>query len=339
MTWTELCLAGAIAAVLSGLATWPLLALLRHRQVLDRPNERSSHQRPTPRGGGLAIVGVALAVWLGWLALSNALTTPVLGVILLAAALMAVSFVDDLRGLPVIARLAVQICAVAAGLWLLDADVLVFQGLLPPILDRLATAVAWLWFINLFNFMDGIDGIAGVEAVSIGVGCVLVTLLTADDAGWRLPAAIIAGAALGFLPWNWQPARTFMGDAGSVSLGFLLGWLLIQVAASGAWAAAFLLPLVFVADATVTLMRRLVKGEAIWRAHRSHFYQRAARATGSHARVTLTVLYYNVALIALAVWSTRTSTAAPIAMAIGVAMAALLLWYFASLQHRGRNGN
>ena len=156
-----------------------------------------------------------------------------------------------------------------------------------------------VWFINLYNFMDGIDGITGVETAAIGLGVALLALVgaTPDLAA----AAAIAAAGLGFLVWNWHPARIFMGDAGSVPLGFLLGWLLLALAARGAWAPALILPGYYLADATLTLIARTLAGERIWQAHRRHFYQRAVRGGASHAAVVLRVAAADILLIVLAV--------------------------------------
>jgi UDP-N-acetylmuramyl pentapeptide phosphotransferase/UDP-N-acetylglucosamine-1-phosphate transferase len=284
-------------AGLTWLATRAVRALLVRRAILDRPNERSSHDTPTPRGGGLAVISVLLPAWIAAALLTGA-STPwtMLGG---ALALAAVSWRDDVRGLGILWRLGTQILAVAAGLATLGGPV--FQGLLPEWLDALAAGFLWLWFVNLYNFMDGIDGIAAVETASIGGGVALVVLAAATGptgiAAWGLA---LAAAALGFLPWNWHRAKLFLGDVGSVPLGYLAGWLLLSLAAAGAWKAALILPLYYLADATITLLRRLRRGEQIWRAHREHYYQRAVQNGMSHASVVKAVLAGNLALVGLA---------------------------------------
>jgi UDP-N-acetylmuramyl pentapeptide phosphotransferase/UDP-N-acetylglucosamine-1-phosphate transferase len=206
---------------------------------------------------------------------------------------------------------------------LLPRDALVFQGLLGLSADRIVTALAWLWFINLFNFMDGIDGISGVEAASIGLGLALVAWFVGSFAAIGL-ALTVAAAALGFLAWNWHPARVFLGDVGSVPLGFALGWLLIGAALDGAWAAALILPAYYWADATLTLLRRVARGEPVWRAHRSHFYQRAVQAGMSHAEVARHLLSANATLVAIAYlslmvppWIALALAALPVASLLG----------------------
>ena len=175
-----------------------------------------------------------------------------------------------------------------------------FAGLLSPSLDLLAAAVLWVWFINLFNFMDGIDGIAGVETASVGFGVACAALLTGAGQTPALLGLTIAAAALGFLWWNWEPAKVFLGDVGSVPLGFLLGWLLLDLSARGLWVAAAILPSYYFADATITLGRRALRRAPVWRAHREHFYQRAVRRGRTHAAVASAVLLANVLLIGLA---------------------------------------
>ncbi|MHA1568589.1 MAG: MraY family glycosyltransferase, partial [Alphaproteobacteria bacterium] len=190
-----------------------------------------------------------------------------------------------------------------------------------------AAGLVWLWFINLFNFMDGIDGMAGGEAVSLGLGLFLLSTFAALDPSIGDPALLAIAAGLGFLVWNWHPARIFLGDVGSVPLGFLFGWLLLGAAARGYWAPALILPLYYLADATLTLLRRLARGELVWRAHREHFYQCAVQRGLSHAEVVLAVLAANAGLVALALAAALGWTWP--ALAGAVLVVAALLWYLA----------
>lgn len=284
--------------------TWFLVRLLIPRLAawgrVDRPNERSSHSAPVLRGGGLAVVLVLIpAVAINaWLLADRTLSAPLL---LLAGfcGLATISWRDDRKSLPVAVRLAAQIAAVALGFAAMPQLVLVFQGYLPPAADHLVAGLAWVWFINLYNFMDGIDGISGAETASIGVGLVLVVMA----AGLAMPiaglGAAFAGAACGFLLWNWTPARLFLGDVGSIPLGFIAGFALLCLAANGHLVAAVILPLYYLFDATLTLLRRLARGEPVWRAHRSHAYQIAASAT-SHPAVVRRIIVLNAVLILLA---------------------------------------
>ncbi len=294
-------LVAATVLIASLAATRVVLHFLRRHAVLDHPNTRSSHVAPVPRGGGLAVVGIVVCAW--------AFVAPVglqleIWVVLLAAVfLAAVSWVDDLRSLPPLTRLLAQGAGVLPVLlWLSDSG-LVFQGLLPRPLDLAVSALAWLWFVNLFNFMDGIDGISAVEAASIGGGVALIVALAPASGLTPDLGLTLAAAVLGFLVWNWPPAKIFLGDVGSVPLGFLLGWLLLKLAAGGDWAAALILPLYYLADATITLARRAIRGERVWRAHRQHYYQRAVQGGRSHARVSAGIGAANLMLVALAVLS------------------------------------
>ena len=275
-------------------ASLALTGLLRRwllsRQILDRPNERSAHSAPVPRGGGLAILAVLLPAW--------TLIAPGLWPLLLAAAALgAVGWWDDLKELSPWPRLIAQALAVALGLWQLGP---VTQGLLPAPLDLALAGFAWLWFVNLFNFMDGIDGIAGVEAISIGLGLSVIGLWFASFGDLAALSVALAGAVLGFLYWNWHPAKLFLGDVGSQALGFLIGFLLLRTAAEGAWAAALILPLYFLVDASWTLARRTIAGENIMAAHAQHIYQQAVRQGRNHGQVAGSVLIANLALIAFA---------------------------------------
>ncbi len=302
-----------------------LIPWLIRRKVVDVPNARSSHTTVTPRGGGLAPVaalaaaGFASTFWLGalWPAIFATL----------AATLSLLSFADDRRSLGVGTRFAAQGLAVAAA-WLLVMREWPppLGGAIPwPVLAPLLW-IGWLWFINLYNFMDGIDGISGVETATIGLGAALVALAAGPgplQAGVVAAGLVFAAAGLGFLTANWHPARVFMGDAGSIPLGFLGGALLIALAAAGHAAAALVLPAYYVVDATLTLLIRLSRREKVWQPHRTHAYQRALTRGLSHADVCLRLIGLNAALMALAL----VSLAAPW-IALTLAYAATLAFWF-----------
>ena len=325
-----------LTAVLVFAASWAASGLmtgwLRRRLILDHPVERSSHAQPVPKGCGVAVTAVLLLAWLG-LAVAGLAPPETLLACCLAFALAALSWLNDVTDLPPALRLVVHLLIATVGLLTLPDRGQVFQGLLARDLDQAATVLLWTWFLNLFNFMDGIDGITAVETGTIGMGLAVVAALTGIASGYALLAVALAAAGLGFLPWNWHPARVFLGDAGSVPLGFAAGWLLLLLASRGFWAPALLLPLYYLADATLTLLRRLARGEAIWRAHKGHFYQRALAPDGNHAAVALSILAGNLGLVGaavLAVWR-------PVpALALGAAIAAALLL---KLALRGRRSS
>jgi Fuc2NAc and GlcNAc transferase len=279
-----------------------LTAVLRRyalaRSIVDVPNARSSHSVPTPRGGGVAIV-IAFLLALPFLAWAQLATMPLLTAIGGAGGLIAiVGFIDDHGHIAARWRLLGHFCAAAWALFCL--------GGLPPItLFGWAVDLGWLgcimgavylvWMLNLYNFMDGIDGIASVEAISACLGaCVLYWLNGFESQMW-VPG-LLAMAVGGFLYWNFPPARIFMGDAGSGFIGMVLGVISIQaawIAPQLLWAWLILLG-VFVVDATFTLIRRLVRGDKVYEAHRSHAYQFASRRYRKHLPVTLTVGAINV---------------------------------------------
>jgi UDP-N-acetylmuramyl pentapeptide phosphotransferase/UDP-N-acetylglucosamine-1-phosphate transferase len=310
---------GLVAAAVSWVATRQLVGALTRHAILDRPNARSSHVTPTPRGGGIAVIGVVLPAWALIAALSSERPATMAVVLAGALGLALLSWGDDRGGLPVALRLAAQAVTVVVVLSMTPARWNLFGGVLPAWADLAAIALAWIWFINLFNFMDGIDGIAGGEVASIGIGVAIVAAVAGLDWPIMAKAIALAGAAIGFLFWNWHPARIFLGDVGSVPLGYLLGWLLLELAQAGQIVAAIILPLYFLADATITLIRRALRRERIWEAHRGHFYQRAVAAGLDHAQVTKRVLAANAVLVlaaALAVVASPWLALVPAAMAV-----------------------
>jgi UDP-N-acetylmuramyl pentapeptide phosphotransferase/UDP-N-acetylglucosamine-1-phosphate transferase len=304
------------------LATRALIPILR-RRVLDHPNERSSHRLPTPRGAGIAVIGSLLIAWVS-LAQSGSVPPGIIGVALATGLLAGVSWIDDLRGLSPMLRLVAQGAAVAIGIFALPEARDFLRGWLSAAAYFAAIGPIWLWWINLFNFMDGIDGIAGSEAAAIGLGLLLfATIGTGTDPALALLAATVVGAALGFLVWNWSPARIFLGDVGSAPLGFLLGFVLLDLAVRGRWRIALILPLYFVADATITLVWRVLRGERIWQAHRQHFYQQAVRRGFGHAAVVKRVIAADLLLISCG-WAAENGWSA-FSLAGAVAIVAILL--------------
>ncbi len=298
-------LVGALVALISFLLTAITLRYLKQKAVLDHPNERSSHSTPIPRGGGLPVVAVVLIAWiypidvqLVAIAFSWTSAAPIIAS---CALLVAISWADDLKSLTPKFRLAIQALAVAIGIAALPHEASLFGNVVPTWLEKASIFLGWLWFVNLFNFMDGIDGISGVETLGICGGLLLLSNLHELPAAMPWHALTVAAAILGFLWWNRPPARIFLGDAGSVPIGFILGWLLLELALAGYWVSALILPSYYVCDATYTLLRRGMRGEKVWQAHREHFYQKAVQAGRSHGAVSGSIGIANVALIALSV--------------------------------------
>ena len=328
MDWPFLAVVTAGTSLFVFLFLKPLIAWLQRRAIMDIPNDRSSHAEITPRGGGIATTAgilLGLAIWLT-LRPDAAMLLPMLGMAVLAI----VSWLDDRSGgLPVGIRFGAQTVCVGLVLAMTPIEATLVQGLIPVWLERAVLLIAWLWFTNLFNFMDGINGISGVEMIAVGLGATAVALLQ-HDSTVMAAGLIVAAAAVGFLPWNWGArAKVFLGDVGSVPVGYLLGALLLFLALDGAWAAALILPMFYWVDATYTLLRRLLRGEKIWQAHRSHFYQQGARKLGNHPAAAGRIAILNTVLMLLAVVSLHGWPVAVAAILVAFAATAALCRHFA----------
>ncbi|MDH1550116.1 MULTISPECIES: MraY family glycosyltransferase [Pseudomonas] len=286
----------------AGVAAWWMTAALRRyalsRSLMDIPNARSSHTLPTPRGGGLSFV-VAFLLAALCIALTGHIAPYVVVGVLGAGGLVAViGFMDDHGHIAARWRLLGHFAAAAWGLaWLGGMPpISVFGFTLAPLwLSSLFGALYLVWLLNLYNFMDGIDGLASVEAICVCVGASLLYWVT-DHAHHAWLPLLLAATVAGFLCWNFPPARIFMGDAGSGFLGMVLGLLALLAGWVNPllfWGWLILLG-VFVVDATFTLVRRLLRGDKVYEAHRSHAYQYATRHHGSHRTVTLAVAAINL---------------------------------------------
>jgi UDP-N-acetylmuramyl pentapeptide phosphotransferase/UDP-N-acetylglucosamine-1-phosphate transferase len=290
---------------------------LTARNLVAVENARSSHRGKVPQGGGaplLAAAGLALiAVWpwspWSWTSWHTA-------VIPAAAGLALLSGINDRTEIPFPLRLLAHVAAAVCLVAVLPTDTLILGGVLPWAIERAGLVLGLVWFMNLYNFMDGIDGIAGVETLTLTAGALAVAAVAGVPAPLEGLALAVAGAAAGFLLWNWHPARIFMGDVGSIPIGFICGGLLLHLASAVSLAAAIILPLYYVTDATLTLLRRLRRGEKIWQAHRSHAYQRASRGLGSHSAVVRRIAICNATLVLAALaalWSPIPALAAAVA--------------------------
>jgi UDP-N-acetylmuramyl pentapeptide phosphotransferase/UDP-N-acetylglucosamine-1-phosphate transferase len=263
--------AAIVVTVLPAFVAWAAIAWLRRSPTAallpDVPNERSLHAVVTPRVGGLGLLAGALPV-AAWFA-----DTPLAVMLACAVMLALISAADDRHSLPIAVRLPAHVAAAAVAILAIGAPAMAREAI--GIVEAAVAVAAIVWMTNLYNFMDGSDGLAGGMTL-IGFGALAIAAGEARQ--WPLAAACaaVACASVGFLAHNFPPARVFLGDAGSVPLGFLAGALAVHGVFSGAWPLA--LPLVafspFIADASVTLARRVARGERFWRAHRSHYYQR-----------------------------------------------------------------
>lgn len=292
-----------LSVVLCGL----YLLLARRWQILDTPNGRSSHQQPTPHGGGVPlllafVLGLLLApLWHGswgyeYIALASA-----------AVLLMSLGIVDDMRGLSVRLRMALYgtCCVILAAIFL---QPLISQNVLVGSLLVIMAALAMLWSLNLYNFMDGIDGFAATQCILACFGAAVLSWVKFGSTSYALFCLLLAASHLGFLLWNWPPARLFMGDAGSVPTGFLLAGLALLGALQGqlnpgCW---LILLSVFITDASWTLVWRIATGQPFTRPHRLHAYQRLSRHWGSHRAVDILLLGLSALWLLPLAWALQT---------------------------------
>jgi UDP-N-acetylmuramyl pentapeptide phosphotransferase/UDP-N-acetylglucosamine-1-phosphate transferase len=281
--------------------------LLRH--VLAQPNARSSHRAATPQGGGIAVI-VATLVVCGATA-SFAVDPPLSIPLALYAATLSIAIVglaDDMRSIPVLPRLMLQALAVGAILYAAPDELRIVPAS-PLWIERGLLLLAGLWFVNLVNFMDGLDWMTVAEVVPVTGAMVILGWLGEFPLPATIVAAALCGAMLGFAPFNRPIAKIFLGDVGSLPIGLVLGWCLLQLAWQQQIAAALLLPLYYLADATATLLRRVTRREPFWAAHRTHFYQRATDNGFTTWRVVGELFALNIWLAALAIGSILTRSA------------------------------
>lgn len=314
-------------------ASWMLTGAVRRYAIraamLDYPGPRSSHTVPTPRGGGLAIAvvvlsGLALAATLRWIPEPVAFAMIGGGI-----PIAVIGWLDDRRGTAPGTRLTVQAVAGAWALWWLGVPPPLQAGSWPFLaLGALVAVLGIVWATNCFNFMDGIDGLAGGEATTVGLAGALV-LLAAGHRQLALVSLLIGTASAGFLMWNWSPARIFMGDVGSGLLGFLFAALAVASATAGALplVAWIILLGVFAFDATATIVLRAWRGEPWYQPHRSHAYQLAVQSGWSHSRVVATVLLMDVCLAGTVWQGMRYPDLWPALTVAAIAVVAAVYWW------------
>lgn len=313
---------GISAFLFSLLGTRIAIATLRERQVpLATP---SHHIAPTPRGGGIVVV-FSLLICLAQLDLEYSIMFSLL-------MLTAFSLLGDLMRVPQSARLIAQAFAVAIPLSAMPLHIA--PDFIPMWTTKLCIGVLWVWFINLFKFMDGIDGLTSTVMIGIGGGlCLLVALTEHFPDPIFTYGLVLVCAASGFLWWNWQPAQIFLGEVGSTPLGLFCFYLLLLAADSGYAFSAAILPAYYVCDGTITILRRLWKRKKIWGVHNDYYYQRAVRAGRSHASVARYVFGINLLLTMLAIFSALNPETGMINLATAYATVFILLGFFAHTPH------
>jgi UDP-N-acetylmuramyl pentapeptide phosphotransferase/UDP-N-acetylglucosamine-1-phosphate transferase len=302
------------------------------RYAVAKPNARSSHKLPTPQGGGIAVVAATIAVsgaavYFSPAAGANALPLTILfsSILLIAA----VGVLADKHPIAPAPRLVLQTLAAIAALSMLPPELRLLP-VLPWWSERILLIIGTLWFVNLVNFMDGLDWMTAAEVVPITAALAAIGFMGVLSWPDTVVSLALCGAMIGFAFFNRPVAKLFLGDVGSLPIGLLLGWLLIVLGGSGGRTAAVLLPLYYLADSTITLLRRALRGEPVWQAHRSHFYQRATERGFRVIDVVARVFAVNVALAALALATillpSRTTEIA--ALSVGAALVAWILVVF-----------
>jgi UDP-N-acetylmuramyl pentapeptide phosphotransferase/UDP-N-acetylglucosamine-1-phosphate transferase len=328
--------AAAMVAGCAGLSALLILILrpMLMRYLLAHPNARSSHTAPTPQGAGLAVMASVFAgCAVGLLVWAPEGEPKLFGVLLAAAGLTLLGAIDDASTLSIWSRLRGQLLAAIVVVGLLPTEFRLFPDLMPAGVEDVLMVVGLMWFVNAVNFLDGLDWMTVAQVVPITLGIVALQALGAVPATVGLLALALLGATLGFAVFNKYPAQIFLGDAGSLPIGLCLGFMLIVVAETNL-AAALLLSLYTLADATVTLVRRMAAGEQISSAHRTHFYQRAVAQGMSVPQVTARVFLLCVLLAILAVVTVLAHSLEADLLCLGLGLLATGLMLFALARGR-----
>lgn len=305
------------------------IKILTKKNIMDIPNERSLHKKPTPIGGGWVIAGITLIsiITLGVYYESFSSTLPI---IIAAIILIIASWQDDVKTTNPFLRLGCQVIAIIIALTALPKEALIFNGLFPMWLERVGIFFAWMWFTNLYNFIDGVDGITSSETICICLGIMLLSCFVLIPTNILLLSSVLLGSTFGFLIFNWQPAKIFLGDIGAIFLGFIIGYLLLLLALEGYVIIALLLPLYHLMDSTIVIIKRLCKKEKIWQAHKQHYsYRSVNEMKRSHAMTTTLIITCNLILIILAVLSTVIS-ANYLCLITGIMITYCFMWYLAN---------
>ncbi|WP_375326701.1 MraY family glycosyltransferase [Candidatus Tisiphia endosymbiont of Nemotelus uliginosus] len=298
-----------LAFIATSLLTLVLIPILPSLGLVDIPNNRRAHSKITPRGGGLAIVIVIIIGFSNYEYFSTSSLTnsikflPVLGIIAI------ISFWDDLTSISIFTRLIIHIicAAIAAKLFLSPHSL--FHHELPATIDFLLVVITLTTFLNIYNFLDGIDGISCAEATHLSITLLILCYLKTDTIiNLHLIVVLnilILACSLSFLMFNWSPAKIFLGDIGSISLGFMLGLSLLLVSASGShlFIASSIASLYYLADGGLTILTRLLNKEKIWQPHLQHFFQKAVRNGKTHRQIVSRIILCNILLMLLSIIS------------------------------------
>ena len=344
ITAQTLIIAGSLLSVFvfSVIITWLVRRYAIRHAIIDVPNERSSHTVPTPRGGGLSI---SLSVLIAVVVLASAGYLPVKFAIGLGGGGLIVSitgWLDDHKHIPAFWRAFSYLLAAAWFLYWIDGAGMIEIGTVtyhPGMISNLLAILGITWLVNLYNFMDGSDGLAAVQAICTGLMAAMLFWISGGH-GLAMISLVVVFASAGFLNWNWPPARIFMGDVGSCLTGFIFAGLAVYGDKSSevSWVIWFILLSVFIMDATLTLLKRMLTGEQWYSAHRGHAYQRVIQLGVSHSLLAKAVLLINLCLLwpaACVAWLWHSLS---IYMAILVIIIMFVLWSFVQIRYHRLKG-
>ena len=272
------------------------IQFLKKTKTIDTPNERSSHNVPTPKGAGLGIIATLLIVYYTFLPLTDFW---LMGSVLIMTIL---SFLNDNKQISIIIRLIIQmvLTIIVLNFWPPLEEIMLFNSIIPIWLEYIIMLLLIIWIMNLFNFMDGIDGISGTQCIIIGVGVGLSLFISHEENKLeQIIAGFMAGSGLAFLLWNWYPAKVFLGDAGSIPLGFINAILILLLCKNNLWYVAIIINNYYFFDASITLLRRIKMKKKPWKAHKEHFYQKAIQNGYTHSKVCRIIAIHGILLICL----------------------------------------
>jgi UDP-N-acetylmuramyl pentapeptide phosphotransferase/UDP-N-acetylglucosamine-1-phosphate transferase len=273
------------------------IKILSKTKTLDIPNERSNHNAPIIKGAGIGIITTFMMLYYIYFPITDQIVTISLGLLCL------LSFINDNRQISIIIRLLIQIiCSfLVIKFWPPFLNLTILENILPSWVVLIIILIFFIWLINLFNFMDGIDGISGVQCIILGIGTGLCLFLSNETNKHEyIITSFLAGSGLAFLIWNWQPAKVFLGDAGSIPLGFLNAILVLLLFNNGLWYVALILNSYYFADSSITLLKRMLMKNKPWKAHKTHYYQIAVQNGSSHSKVCKLISIHGILLILLA---------------------------------------
>ncbi|MCC8399369.1 MAG: glycosyltransferase family 4 protein [Rickettsia endosymbiont of Platyusa sonomae] len=289
--------------------TWLLIFNLPSFGMVDIPDPRRAHNKITPRGGGLAIVIVVIIGLITYEYFVTEMLINSIKIVPLLLIISTISFLDDLVSIPVFIRLIIHIICSTISIILFLSPALLFHHELPLYIDFVLSIIYLITFLNIYNFLDGIDGISGAESIHLSITILILCYLKYDtiiNINFIIVLnIIILGCSIGFLIFNWHPAKIFIGDVGSISLGFLLGLCLILISASSIhlFIASSIASLYYMTDGGLTILIRLLNKEKIWQPHLKHFFQKAVRNGKSHREVVYRIIICNILLMILSISS------------------------------------